>query len=86
MDFIVELIVGLLTDVVGEALTSPRVPKIIRTVLTCILLVPFVVLCAALAVNAAFRHEAAFCLLLCGAAAVLIALGFVLIRKIWKKA
>ena len=85
MDFLVELVMELLGEVLGGAIESPRVPKIIRTVAVCLLCVPFSVIMLILMIGGIRDRNIGFAVWCALVAVMMLGALAVLLRRIWKR-
>ena len=85
MDFLVELVMELLGEVLGGAIESPRVPKIIRTVAVCLLCVPLSVIMLILMIGGIQDRNIGFAVWCALIAVMMLGALAVLLRRIWKR-
>lgn len=85
MDFLVELVMELLGEVLGGAIESPRVPKIIRTVAVCLLCVPLSVIMLILMIGGIRDRNTLFAVFCALVAVMMLGALAVLLRRIWKR-
>ncbi|MBR6107952.1 MAG: hypothetical protein IKQ39_08090 [Oscillospiraceae bacterium] len=85
MDFLVEFIMELLGEIMGEAIGSPRVPKVIRSVLICLLCVPLTILFLILLAGEIRDRNTAGSIFTALVIVIMTAMAVALLRRVWKR-
>ncbi len=82
MEILFEFLADLVGELIGGLLKSPRIPRIVRTLIICVLLLPWAVLCVYLTVKLA-KEDSAGAWLAGACALVIFGLLTIALVKIW---